>query len=214
MAKQVIADFEGKGFIPTLTWKHAPILVAAFLLSAFAMNGLLASPSLTKFGSGPNELATTNGSLAQIESKTPMELPLSATETELSEKVVLTGGTITMAQADSKAGASLSRDGSKTASNERENLPSSPGKKRKALIPSSSSSRESKAGSTKRTIKKGEYLSQICLDKYGFVNDQVIKVVKDNNPRISDADLIFIGETILLPELSNPDTRYADSHVR
>jgi hypothetical protein len=70
---------------------------------------------------------------------------------------------------------------------------------------------EIKTRSITRTVKKGEYLSQICLDMYGFVNDYIIKAVKEKNPRIFDADLIFIGDKIFFPELLIPERKQADS---
>ncbi|MFO7606540.1 MAG: AAA family ATPase [Desulfurivibrionaceae bacterium] len=59
--------------------------------------------------------------------------------------------------------------------------------------------RKIKDGPTVRTIRNGEYLSQICLDVYGFVNDRIIQTVKENNPHIFDADLIFTGDIIYFP---------------
>ncbi|MEN8134260.1 MAG: AAA family ATPase [Thermodesulfobacteriota bacterium] len=70
---------------------------------------------------------------------------------------------------------------------------------------------EIKPGSITRTVKRGEYLSQICLDMYGFVNGQIIQAVKEKNPRIFDADLIFIGDTIFFPELLIAGRRQTDS---
>jgi hypothetical protein len=51
-----------------------------------------------------------------------------------------------------------------------------------------------------RTVKKGEYLSQICLETYGYVDNQLIRKVKEYNPSIYDADLILTGAEIVLPE--------------
>jgi nucleoid-associated protein YgaU len=71
-----------------------------------------------------------------------------------------------------------------------------------------------RGGLKKRTVKKGDYLSRICLDIYGFVNNQLIRIVKENNPAIIDADLIFTGDTIVFPELSTPDGTRTDSQWR
>lgn len=210
IANQVIADFEGKGRPLALTWKHASILGAS-LLSVTALGGMLA---FQPFGLGRNAQLSANSSLTQIETKPSQELALPAPEGDRSENRGLTAGPFAIARAGETTDNPVSRDGSKTAGKVRGSMPSAPGQAQDGLLPSPSSPSVITAGSTSRTVKKGEHLSQICRDKYGFVNDQVIKVVKDSNPSIFDADLIFIGDTILLPELSKPDTRRADSRGR
>lgn len=57
---------------------------------------------------------------------------------------------------------------------------------------------------TTRMVKKGQYLSQICLEIYGYVDNSLIQRVKNSNPDIHDADLILIGEKIYFPELLKP----------
>lgn len=213
IANQVIADFEGKGRPLALTWKQASIWGAS-LLSVTALGGMLAFPTFTNFGLGRNEQPSANSSLTQIETKTSPELPLPAPAVDRSGNGVLTAGPFAIARAGGTTDNPVSRDGSKTAGKVRGNMPPAPGQTQEGLIPSPSSPSAITAGSTRRTVKKGEHLSLICRDRYGFVNDQVIKVVKDSNPSIFDADLIFIGDTILLPELSKPDTRRADSRGR
>lgn len=58
-----------------------------------------------------------------------------------------------------------------------------------------------------RTIKRGEYLSQICLEIYGRYNDLVIQKIKEENPNIKNADLIVTGEEIVFPKLLIPEER-------
>ncbi len=112
IAKQVIADFEGKERFTVLNWKHASIL-GAFLLTAFTMNEMLAFPAFTNLGFGRNERSTPNIGMTQAAKKPSRELPLSFPEKEFSEEGLLTAGPFATARADSAAGTAVSRDESK-----------------------------------------------------------------------------------------------------
>jgi general secretion pathway protein A len=213
IAKQVIADFEGKAHPLTLTWKHASIF-GALLLSVSALSGIHAFSPFTNFGFARNEHPAPESNQTQIEIETSRELPPATPQVEHEQNGVLSLGPFANSRTGTKVVTRASGEEHKTAGKEMENMPTAPGKKREGLGHSSASPGKIKAGSTIRTVKEGEHLSQICMDKYGFVDDQVIKVVKDNNPRIVDADLIYSGDRILLPELSTPDPRRADSHGR
>ncbi len=67
--------------------------------------------------------------------------------------------------------------------------------------------------STKIVVTKGMTLSEIAQTYYGTVDSVVIKYLKKANPRIKDVDLIFVGDTVILPnipgyklKLEQPDT--------
>ena len=52
-----------------------------------------------------------------------------------------------------------------------------------------------------RTIKKGDYVSRICVDIYGFTNDKLIEWIHYNNPQIDNIDHILVGERVFFPRL-------------
>lgn len=210
IVKQVIADFKGKSRPPLFSWKYA-FIVGAFFLSAAALNGMNISPPFSPSGFGGLGQSETTGSMAQVAEKRSQDPSLSAAEIDNSPNKT---------------------KGTPLSIKIRENNPPT----RIALVetrpapapaPSTSEVKETPTsikmvgndapiggGLQKRTVKKGEYLSQICLDTYGFVNDQLIRTVKANNPNIRDADLIFIGDTIFFPEFLKPDGSRTDSRWR
>lgn len=51
------------------------------------------------------------------------------------------------------------------------------------------------------TVKENETLAQLALVIYGYVNDRVLKLIKDNNPEIADINLIIAGQKINFPSI-------------
>lgn len=208
IARQVIADFKGQGRPPFFSWKYAAIF-GAFLLSVATLNGMNAVP-LVQFSFGRNEPLDTTGRRAQIATMAAQEQSLSAPEMNRSNNGVKAPHlSIKMVERETPYSGSTGTIG--RGKSPIINALSLTEEDQNEFVPSSSPPRAIKYRSTTRTVKKGEYLSQICFDMYGFVNDQIIKVVKEKNPHISDADLIFIGDTIFFPELLKSERRQTDS---
>ncbi|MCK4786621.1 MAG: AAA family ATPase [Desulfobacteraceae bacterium] len=227
IVKQVIADFEGKGRPPLFTWQYAS-LFGAFLLSAAALNGIHTFLPFAQSSFGRNEQLSTTSSLAKIETKAQLEQSLPAQESDRSNNGVKVPGKKTLYSSDTRTGTAspsqfdilredsaptlaVSQDENKHANRLRVSRSLTPVEDQKSFVPSSSSPKAIKTRQTMRTVKRGEYLSQICLDMYGFVNDQLIQAVKEKNPGIFDPDLIFIGDTIFFPELLILERRRTDS---
>jgi len=211
IAKQVIADFEGKRSLLTLSWKYASIF-GACLLFVTALNGISLFPPFPGSVSGNFWQSAPDSSPARYAPKSPPEKPLIASfpqQAEPTRNGLLAGGPLGKSRDDGIAG-TASQDEDKIVHQEILSMPSVPVAKPEALTPSPSSQKGIKKGSTIRIVRPGDYLTQICLDRYGYVNSQVIKIVTKNNPSIVDADLIFTGDKILLPELTKIDTMAAD----
>jgi nucleoid-associated protein YgaU len=51
-----------------------------------------------------------------------------------------------------------------------------------------------------RAVKEGESLSQITMETYGSQSEKYMEWVKQHNPKIVNPDVIFPGQTIMLPE--------------
>lgn len=49
------------------------------------------------------------------------------------------------------------------------------------------------------TIKRGDTLAKLIMDKYGFVNRRAMELVKQHNPSIKDENRIIEGERIFFP---------------
>ncbi len=50
-----------------------------------------------------------------------------------------------------------------------------------------------------RTIKKGDTLSSLIREQYGYVDDRMITLVRDSNPWIKNSNMIFTGFDLVLP---------------
>lgn len=223
IVKQVIADFEGKGRTQFFSWQYASIF-GAFLLAAAALNlnEMHAFLPFLQSGYGRNEQLSTTSRLVEQQSdrsKTAVTVS-SLSSQDPGNKTLYSSetrpGTESPSQLDtlrenSTPVPAVSQDENKQASKLPVSTLTAPGDNQRDFAPSPSSPRAIKTRQTIRTVKRGEYLSQICLDMYGFVNDQIIQAVSEKNPRIFDPDLIFIGDTINLPELLNPEKSKTDS---
>lgn len=51
-----------------------------------------------------------------------------------------------------------------------------------------------------RTLGKGDYVSKLALEIYGFTNDELMIWIKKNNPHIQDINKVKIGDQILFPK--------------
>jgi len=54
-----------------------------------------------------------------------------------------------------------------------------------------------------RVVKEGDNLFRLTEDVYGFVNNRLVEYVKQNNPQLHNANKILVGEEIYFPELKN-----------
>lgn len=52
-----------------------------------------------------------------------------------------------------------------------------------------------------RTIKKGDYISKLVVEIYGFTNNELLELVKEHNPQIDNIDKIEVGDQVLFPDL-------------
>jgi hypothetical protein len=51
-----------------------------------------------------------------------------------------------------------------------------------------------------RVMQKGEYISKIALEVYGYANDEILSLIKKHNPQIKDINRVEVGEKVLFPE--------------
>jgi len=56
---------------------------------------------------------------------------------------------------------------------------------------------------TEKAVKQGDSLSHLAMQKYGQATPTILDMLKLANPRLSDVDVIPVGQTIRLPELSD-----------
>jgi type II secretory pathway predicted ATPase ExeA/phage tail protein X len=55
------------------------------------------------------------------------------------------------------------------------------------------------------TVKKGDTLTELAANVYGWVDDSVIEFVRKNNPGLRDVNRIEVGQKIVFPPLSKSD---------
>lgn len=53
-----------------------------------------------------------------------------------------------------------------------------------------------------RIVKKGEYLRQLCMEVYGYSNDQLVAIVRQSNPHIKNINKLQIGDALVFPLIS------------
>jgi hypothetical protein len=53
--------------------------------------------------------------------------------------------------------------------------------------------------SVRKTVKKGETLSELAKEVYGYSGRQIIAILKQHNPHIKDPDRIMVGDEVLFP---------------
>ena len=53
-----------------------------------------------------------------------------------------------------------------------------------------------------RTVKKGDNLFKLTKKVYGYADDKLVAMVKQNNPWIKDSNKILVGEEIIFPKVS------------
>ncbi len=59
------------------------------------------------------------------------------------------------------------------------------------------------SSSQKKIVKKGDTVSKLCLDTYGFYNAQVLIWLKRHNPHVFNMDEIQIGGILFFPEMES-----------
>ncbi len=62
-------------------------------------------------------------------------------------------------------------------------------------------------GASARTVIKGDNVSRILVETYGYYNPDLMKLFKDINPQVKDVNIIMIGEQLKLPQLASPKSR-------
>jgi hypothetical protein len=47
---------------------------------------------------------------------------------------------------------------------------------------------------------KGDYISKIALEVYGYANEEILALIKKHNPHIKDINRVEVGEKVLFPD--------------
>ncbi|MBN2808868.1 MAG: LysM peptidoglycan-binding domain-containing protein [Deltaproteobacteria bacterium] len=51
-------------------------------------------------------------------------------------------------------------------------------------------------------VKRGDTLAKICRQEYGKYSNELLKMIMENNPEVTDPNLIFVGEQIVIPNIT------------
>jgi hypothetical protein len=62
-------------------------------------------------------------------------------------------------------------------------------------------------GAAKRIVSRGENVSRVLMDTYGYFDPDLMKLFKEANPHIKDVNRISVGEQLLLPQLDQTKSR-------
>jgi general secretion pathway protein A len=66
---------------------------------------------------------------------------------------------------------------------------------------------ERESGLVSRTVIKGDSVSQILVEIYGYCDPELLRSFKEVNPQLKDPNKIAVGEQLQLPRLSSPKPR-------
>lgn len=58
----------------------------------------------------------------------------------------------------------------------------------------------------KRVVTKGDYLTKLVFETYGYVNDKLVEFVRQKNPHIRNINTLQIGDEINFPDISTQST--------
>jgi general secretion pathway protein A len=67
--------------------------------------------------------------------------------------------------------------------------------------------RENEGGMTARTVVRGDSVSQILVEIYGYCDPDLIQLFKEANPQVKDPNKITVGTQLQLPRLSSEKSR-------
>ncbi len=79
--------------------------------------------------------------------------------------------------------------------------------KQEQLLTTAPSDLPKQTGASARTVIKGEMVSRVLVETYGYYDPDLMKLFKEANPHIKDVNKISIGEQLLLPQLDQPKSR-------
>jgi hypothetical protein len=51
-------------------------------------------------------------------------------------------------------------------------------------------------------LKKGDSVAKYAIEIYGYSNNEILELIKKNNPHIKDIERVKVGEKIILPDIS------------
>jgi general secretion pathway protein A len=51
-----------------------------------------------------------------------------------------------------------------------------------------------------RIMNKGDYISKIALEVYGYANEEILALIKKHNPQIKDINRVEVGTKVLFPD--------------
>ena len=51
-----------------------------------------------------------------------------------------------------------------------------------------------------RIMSKGDYISKIALEVYGYANEEILALIKKHNPQIKDINRVEVGAKVLFPD--------------
>jgi general secretion pathway protein A len=51
-----------------------------------------------------------------------------------------------------------------------------------------------------RIMSKGDYISKLALEIYGYANEEILALIKKHNPQIKDINRVEVGEKVLFPD--------------
>ncbi|RPJ51627.1 MAG: hypothetical protein EHJ95_05140 [Methanobacteriota archaeon] len=174
---EIIRDIDRRNSTAPLKWKYAPVFAAALVAAVFWI-----------YGRDFDRAAVVSSP------------PLKPVEIAVAEKPLAPSGYVR--QTIQGAAQALPNKPEKTAliDGAGESIVP-PSAKKQAVPPHTQKDGHAATRNAVRTIKKGDTLTRLIIDQYGYVDDRLITLVRDRNPWIKNANKIYTGFKLVLPEM-------------
>ena len=79
--------------------------------------------------------------------------------------------------------------------------------KQEQLLATAPSNLPKDNGSSTRIVAKGDSITQVLIDTYGYCDKNLLELFKEANPQIKNLNIIEVGEELQLPRLSSERNR-------
>ncbi len=59
-------------------------------------------------------------------------------------------------------------------------------------------------GDKRIEVKEGDYLARMAMNVYGRADREILELIREHNPQITDINTIAVGQVLLFPDISGP----------
>ncbi len=202
--KEVIADFRGGGRKPRRIFKVWP--VAAGCAGIVLVGLLFTKPLENQFGKeaptgyGNEVVRSVPMAAPSADLAAPDNVPGSGESSMVEQEIVESEPSVKMESPPEHKDPPLPEKQSLSEESAEKPVDVS---KQEPLLTTASSDLQKDNGSLTRLVTRGDSITQVLMDTYGYCDKNLIELFKEANPRIKNLNKIEVGEELRLPRLSS-----------